>query len=112
MASFPMKIMVGLTDAEYRPCKVTMYHQGKKQKEYKAFFHKWTIEQQVVAPGVMVGSHPGGQLCSTLALVETEDGRVLKVEPDRIRFLDTEERMSQICFDDRCQAYKPEGSAE
>lgn len=102
MATVPMKIQVGLTDSEYRPCYVLErpHRKGAIEEEvkHKALFHKWTLEQEPISPGLTVGSHPGGQLSRTVALVELEDGTTRLVMPALLRFLDTEETMRQIAW--------------
>lgn len=55
----------------------------------KALFHRFTNVAEVVAPSIMTGGHPGGQLANTYALLEFEDGR-LSMEPvNRIIMLDS-----------------------
>ena len=60
---------------EYRPCIV-------KTIDERALFHRWVEE---------VGM--------TIALVELEDGRVIKVNPKNIRFLDSPYIFADICWD-------------
>jgi hypothetical protein len=55
----------------------------------RAIFHGWTFEAEVVAPALIRGGHNGGQLSSTMALVEFETGRCGKVHPERVMFLDS-----------------------
>lgn len=93
-----MKAIIGLADTQYRPCVVITPHRNSAPTERKALFHKWTLEQSVVPPGCGIGSHPGGQLSSTLALVELEDGLMATVRPEHIMFLDTDGMMGQISF--------------
>ena len=62
-----------------RPCRV----KGRKAK-----FHQWVIRQEVVGPGAAIGSHQGGQIQCTFALVEFEDGTVQEVYPENIVFID------------------------
>lgn len=76
--------MAGVSDItiktiDYRTCLV----KGKK-----ALFHKWNEFSNVVAPGIAVGSAPGGQIKYTLGLVEYEDGTVEEVLPHSIKFID------------------------
>ena len=63
---------------------------GKK----KALFHRWTEERQLVGASPMIGGHPGGEIASTIAIVEYMDGRVERVLPEQIRFLDTKDNMT------------------
>lgn len=66
--------------AELRPCIIS----GKK----KGLFHCWETFMEPIAPGVAVGSHPGGQLSYVAGIVELEDGHVTRVSPSSIRFID------------------------
>jgi hypothetical protein len=51
----------------------------------------------VVAPGIGIGSHPGGQISKTYGIVEFSDG-ILYVAPEKIKFID-EEHMMLAMFD-------------
>lgn len=51
----------------------------------KALFHRWA---DIASP--LVGGPPGGQLYQVYGLVEFEDGTVQMVDPERIRFEDTD----------------------
>lgn len=99
----PDKFIYGLTSSEYRPCYVTpaISYGTKHPKEQKALFHKWVLEQQPIPAGLSIGSHPGGQLSQVLGLVELEDGSVQLVAPIKIRFIDTQSYMEQLCYDER-----------
>lgn len=60
----------------------------------KALFHRFVNVAEVVAPSIMTGGHPGGQLANTYALLEFEDGR-LSMEPiNRIIMLDSAEHFA------------------
>lgn len=61
--------------------------------EKKALFHKWVEERQPIGASPMVGGHKGGEIATTMAIVEYMDGRVEKVLPEQIRFLDTKDNM-------------------
>lgn len=67
--------------------------QETRRWEEKALFHRWVEERQLVDASAMIGGHPGGEIATTLAIVEYMDGRVEKVLPGRIRFLDTKDNM-------------------
>ena len=98
MAIMTEKIIVGLTDSEYRPCMVTVYHRNNPPAEKRALFHKWTTEAEPIAASLMRGGQQGGQFCTTLAIVELEDGQVTTVAPGSIRFIDTKYLMSKIAW--------------
>jgi len=40
-------------------------------KGRKAKFHAWEHNAWVVAPGISIGSHPGGQMAITFGIVDT-----------------------------------------
>ena len=61
-----------------RPCWV---------KEKRAMFHCWSEVSQIVPPSPMMGGYPGGVISNTYGVVEFEDGRVKRVEPESIRFV-------------------------
>ena len=65
--------------SEYRPCLI---------HDVKCMFHCWINEAKVIPPSMMVGGHRGGQLWDVLALVETEDGHMMKVYPSEVIFTD------------------------
>ena len=66
----------------YRLCKVG---------DRKALFHRWYEERQIVPPSLMTGGHQGGEIATTMAIVEYLDGQVARVHPERVIFLDTDE---------------------
>ncbi len=66
--------------AELRPCIIN----GKK----KGLFHCWEQYAEPIAPGITVGSHPGGQLSYVAGIVEIEGGYVMRINPSSIQFID------------------------
>lgn len=84
---------------QYRPCMVTVYRRNNPPAEQRALFHKWTTEAEPIPPSLMRGGQQGGQFCTTLAIVELEDGKVTKATPDSIRFIDTVRLMSEIAWE-------------
>lgn len=68
---------------ELRPCYIKNYKTGNEEK---ALFHGWTHESRV-KPGMLIGE-TGGQVESTFGIVEDENGSVLMVDPNDIRFCD------------------------
>ena len=86
-------------DSEYRPCMVTVYNRNNPPAEQRALFHKWTTEAEPIPPSLMVGGQQGGQFCTTLAIVEMEDGQVTTVAPGSIRFMDTAHRMEKVAWE-------------
>lgn len=105
MANFgdlKMKVIVG-EQPVMRPCLLEV--DGKKEN---VLFHCWTHESEVVAPSITIGGHNGGVISSTLALVEKEDGQMVKVKPKRVKFLDTQAVMSEYAYFDDCIKDKDE----
>lgn len=102
MAALDGKIEIGI---EYRPCMVHI--PAKKQNyrnkgdelnvyekeiepehEIKSLFHCWNHRSELYDASPMIGGHPAGQISSTFAIVEYEDGTIHEVEPTQIRFVD------------------------
>lgn len=69
-----LKITVSL-----RPC-ITNLGNG--------LFHRWVDRAEVATPSVLRGGHNGGQLWEVFGLVELEDGTVVEVLPNNIKFVD------------------------
>ena len=63
---------------ELRLCKVG---------EELGYFHCWEQYGDVIFPGLMVGSNPGGQYSRVFGIVEFDD-RVTRIEPSKIKFVD------------------------
>lgn len=64
-----------------RPCLV-----GSDKK--KCLFHGFWQNSDIYPPSLLKGGHNGGVVAGPVALVETEDGDVIKVEPALITFID------------------------
>lgn len=56
------------------------------------YFHCWEQYGDVIAPGLTVGSHPGGQYSRVFGIVEFSDG-VERVDPSKIKFIDEESQV-------------------
>lgn len=69
-------------ETKLRPCYVV----GPKSKT-KALFHCWSFTSDLYNASPMVGGHPGGCVARMRAVVELEDGEVIMVHPERIRFV-------------------------
>lgn len=89
-----MRLMIGESSA-MRPCKVR-----DNEGEHRALFHCWSKEGKIVEPSMMRGGHQGGVVNYTVGIVELEDGKVCLYFPQHIRFLDTDNIMSQYCYDE------------
>ena len=63
---------------ELRLCKVN--------KEL-GYFHCWEQYADVIAPGLAVGSHLGGQYSRIYGIIEFDD-RIERVDPSNIQFVD------------------------
>lgn len=55
-----------------------------------AMFHRWEQYSEVIAPGLTIGSHPGGQISQVFGIVEFKDGTVKRVDPCKVTFTDKE----------------------
>ena len=55
-------------------------------------FHCWSHVSEIVPPSLTVGGHPGGVIADTFAIVEGEDGRIIRVRPEKIRFVVDEKK--------------------
>lgn len=84
---------------ERRICMVETYKSEVKEK--RAFFHLFTTSAYPIEPSILKGGHPGGQVSKPVAIVEYEDGTVDTVEPERVRFLDTEGLMKQYSWGEK-----------
>lgn len=84
-----------------RPCYLVRYNRrsGEKTKQ-KALFHRWTLEQEPIGEGNLVGSHPAGQWSTTQAILELEDGRIVLVNPESIQFTGTRGIMNQYAWEE------------
>lgn len=99
MAALDGKITIGI---DYRPCIVhipavtknrrqdlNVYREVvEPEKDVKALFYCWSHRSEVVGESYLCGGHSVGQVSSTFAIVEFEDGTVHEVEPCNIRFID------------------------
>lgn len=66
--------------SELRPCFV--------EKEKGVFlFRCWSHVSEIVPPALTIGGHNGGVVADTFAIVEAEDGSIIRVRPEKIRFI-------------------------
>lgn len=77
-----MKTMDINIKSERRVCEVN----GKV-----GYFHCWEQYGDVIAPGLTIGSHPGGQYSRIFGIVEFADG-VERVDPSKIKFTDVDNK--------------------
>lgn len=64
----------------------------------RALFHRWEDVSEVVAPSLLKGGHPGGELRATFAIVEMADGSVCRVQPQALRFTDNAKMYDLYCM--------------
>lgn len=76
---------IEITD-RHRPC----WYRGASGL-YKAIFHRWVEERQIIPASPMLGDHIGGCVSAIFALIETENGTMREVAPDKIQFIDHSE---------------------
>lgn len=99
MAALDGKITIVI---DYRPCIVhilavtrnrrkdlNVYREVvEPKKDIKALFHCWSHRSEIVGESCLRGGHPAGQVSSTFAIVEFEDGTVHEVESWSIQSAD------------------------
>ena len=78
-----------------RPCLVRINSEEFK----KALFHRWTDVSELVGASPLRGGHPGGQISDTFAIVEFEEGNVLRVNIEDIIFLDSGNQFADFAWD-------------
>lgn len=84
--------MAGLSiENALRPCLVGP---GKT----KCLFHGFWQQSDVYAPSLLKGGHNGGVVSCPVALVETEEGNIVLVNPIDIKFVDR--KMGEYSFGD------------
>ncbi len=108
-------------DNELRPCMVDVtLNSGFKLGDMLGLFHKWITEEEVILQvDSVIKSNRGRRMIDTIleyyksdnmttkpvnvikvqkvyGLVEFGNGRVKKVKPEDIRFLDTEEKLKEV----------------
>ena len=66
-----------------------------KVDERTGHFHLWEQYADVIAAGLTIGSHPGGQYARVFGIVEFEDG-VERVDPSKIKFIDEESEALKV----------------
>ena len=72
-----------------RPCLV--------EKEAGEFlFHCWSHVSEIVPPALTINGHKGGVISETFAIVESEDGRIIRVRPEKIRFVLSERKEREV----------------
>lgn len=81
---------ITIKTSEYRPC--TVMHGDHL---VKALFHRWIAISEIVSPSLLRGGHSGGVIADTFGIVEYENGRVDKVHPESITFLDAGGKFSE-----------------
>lgn len=81
-----------------RPCYVVRARRNGTEEKKKAFFHEWSQEALPVGPSMGRGGRPAGQVSGAVAIVELEDGYVVKMHPEQVKFIDTAERMAEVSW--------------
>lgn len=83
------------------PCsniEITYKTRKCKVNDRLGYFHCWEQYADVIAPGLTVGSHPGGQYARVFGIVEFADG-VERVDPSKIKFIDEENEALKVLND-------------
>ena len=53
-----------------------------------ALFHCWVAISEIIPPSLMVGGHGGGVVSGVVALLELEDGSMVRSAPEDLTFAD------------------------
>lgn len=61
----------------------------------KALFHCFEERAEVLSPGI----RPGGQYKETFAIIELENGDLIRVPYHQIKFIDTKKYIDQYCYE-------------
>lgn len=72
-----------------------MNHRLCKVDKEIGYFHCWEQYGDVIAPGLTIGSHPGGQYSQVFGIIEFDD----RVDPSKIQFVDEIHYSLQKFFD-------------
>lgn len=66
-----------------------------KNEWQHGWFHEWDHVAEIVNPSPLVGGHSGGLIQHTVAIVEMDDGFVIELYPNLVRFIDKAEHKEQ-----------------
>lgn len=93
-----------------------MLHQFLRKCLYNgkpAYFHGWFQVAYPIDPSPLKGGHPGGQVLYPVALLELEDGRMVRASEAEFIFQDpaVDERLIKPLYLNRA-ATRPEGGGE
>lgn len=66
----------------------------------KGLFRGWYYYAELVEPSIRVGGHMGGQLATTLGMVEFENGEIQLISPTSIKFIGSRRLMQEYCFEE------------
>lgn len=69
-----------MSGCKLRPCFV-------EKEEGEFLFHCWSHVSEIVPPALTINGHNGGVISETFAIVEAEDGRIIRVRPEKIQFI-------------------------
>ena len=69
-------------------------HVEKETGEF--LFHCWSHVSEIVPPALTINGHKGGVISETFAIVEAEDGRIIRVRPEKIRFIIGENKEGDV----------------
>ena len=72
-----------------RPCLVN---------DKKALFHGWHEFSDVLDPSPLMLGHSGGQVKMLFGIIEDENGQIVTVKPNSIRFIDN--KIQEYNFDE------------
>ena len=77
---------------QLRPCIIYRSEHGAVGEHLEALFHMWEQSYEVIAPSMLQGGHAGGQVAGMMGLCELRNGKMIRVRPEYIQFLDSSHR--------------------
>lgn len=93
-----------------RPCLVTITHRNSPPEERKALFYGLFPVAEDIDPKFK-GAYSPGILTDVRAVVEFEDGKIIKAPLEHVRLLDSPGRFKEYIWGDEEEEQAPEGRA-
>lgn len=93
---------------ETRPCLVTITHRNSPPEERKALFYGLFPVAEDIDPKFK-GAYSPGILTDVRAVVEFEDGKIIKAPLEHVRLLDSPGKFKEYAWGDEEEETTPEG---
>lgn len=93
-----------------RPCLVTITHRNSPPEEIKALFYGLFSVAEDIDPKFK-GAYSPGILTDVRAVVEFEDGKIIKAPLEHVRLLDSPGKFREYAWGDEEEETAPEGRA-